>query len=77
MVEAEDIRWAQGIARTESGAPKPSRSMGENQAARQRLLSVPGEPLFIADWEGVLMIHYEVDSSALQQVVPLAGAMAG
>src|SRR5205814_8525823 len=41
-----------------------------SQAARQRLLSLPGEPLFIADWERVLMIHYEVDEDALQSVVP-------
>src|SRR5262249_17839559 len=33
-------------------------------------LSLPGEPLFIADWERLLLIHYEVDASALQRVVP-------
>lgn len=38
--------------------------------ARERLLSVPGEPLFIADWERALMIHYEVDPKSLQHIVP-------
>jgi uncharacterized protein YqjF (DUF2071 family) len=41
-------------------------------AARQRLLSLPGEPLFISDWERTLMIHYEVDAVRLQAVVPFA-----
>ena len=40
------------------------------ETARQRLLSLPWDPLFIADWERVLMIHYEVDAPALQVVVP-------
>src|SRR5215467_10267985 len=39
-------------------------------AGRARLLSLPGEPLFLADWDKALMIHYEVDAAALQQVVP-------
>ena len=38
--------------------------------AQRRLLSVPGEPLFVADWDRPLMIHYEVDPVALQRVVP-------
>ena len=38
--------------------------------ARERLLSVAGEPLFIADWERVLMLHFEVEPEALQRVVP-------
>src|SRR5437667_631907 len=41
-----------------------------NNAARRRLLSMPGEPLFIADWERVLMLHYEVDPVALQRAAP-------
>src|SRR2546421_5594971 len=41
-----------------------------SEAARQRLLSLPGEPLFIADWEDALMIHYEVDAELLQRGVP-------
>jgi uncharacterized protein YqjF (DUF2071 family) len=41
-----------------------------SEIARERLVSLPGEPLFIADWMRTLMIHYEVDPVALQQVVP-------
>jgi uncharacterized protein YqjF (DUF2071 family) len=37
---------------------------------RQRLLSLSGEPLFLADWERVLFIHYEVDAVALQRELP-------
>jgi len=39
-------------------------------AGRRRLLALPGEPLFLADWERVLFIHYEVNATALQKVVP-------
>ncbi len=39
-------------------------------SARQRMLSRRGEPLFIAAWERVLMIHFEVDAEALQHDVP-------
>ena len=38
--------------------------------ARERMLSRRGEPLFLADWMRVLMIHFEVDASELQRVVP-------
>jgi uncharacterized protein YqjF (DUF2071 family) len=34
------------------------------------LLSLRGEPLFVADWLRVLMLHYEVDPLALQKVTP-------
>lgn len=39
-------------------------------AARARILSLPREPLFIADWLDVVMIHLEVDAKALQAVTP-------
>jgi len=39
-------------------------------AGKRRLLAVPGEPLFLADWERVLFIHYEVNAEALHKVVP-------
>lgn len=38
--------------------------------ARERMLSRRGEPLFIAGWHRVLMIHFEVDARALQRDVP-------
>ena len=58
-----------------SGAEAPQlhrRQPSLSEAARARLLSVRGEPLFIADWDRVLMIHYEVDPVRLQRVVPFA-----
>jgi uncharacterized protein YqjF (DUF2071 family) len=41
-----------------------------NAAARQRLWSRCGEALFIAAWDRVLMMHFEVDAEALQRDVP-------
>jgi uncharacterized protein YqjF (DUF2071 family) len=38
--------------------------------ARMRLLASRGEPLFLADWLRVLMMHFEVDPRALQRDVP-------
>ena len=35
-----------------------------------RLLSRPGEPLFLAGWEHVQFIHFEVDAAQLQRDVP-------
>src|SRR5215471_2168633 len=41
-----------------------------NAAAKERILSQRGEPLFLAAWEHVLMIHLEVDAERLQRDVP-------
>lgn len=41
-----------------------------SDTARARLLSVKGEPLFLADWLGVVFIHYEVPAAELQSHVP-------
>lgn len=41
-----------------------------SDAARTRLLSVPGEPLFLADWLRLVFIHYEVPAQELQLDVP-------
>ena len=41
-----------------------------SELARERLLSLPHEPLFLADKERVLMIHYGVDPELLQPIVP-------
>jgi uncharacterized protein YqjF (DUF2071 family) len=46
------------------------RTRSHSEAARERILSLPREPLFLADWQRALMIHFEVDCEALQQVVP-------
>ncbi len=41
-----------------------------SEQARARMLSRRGEPLFLAAWKRVLMIHLEVDPAALQRAVP-------
>ena len=41
-----------------------------SDAARKRILSCRGEPLFIAGWRRALMIHFEVDANELQHDVP-------
>lgn len=46
------------------------RTGGINEAARERILSRKGEPLFLADWERAVFIHYEVDPEILQREIP-------
>jgi uncharacterized protein YqjF (DUF2071 family) len=41
-----------------------------SEAARKRLLSRAGEPLFYAKWDNVAFIHYETDPQELQSCVP-------
>src|SRR3569833_1012666 len=41
-----------------------------SEAARRRLLSIRGEPLFLADWLRPVFIHFEVPAAALQPDVP-------
>lgn len=41
-----------------------------SEMARDRMLSRRGEPLFIAAWRRVLMMHFEVDADSLQRDVP-------
>jgi uncharacterized protein len=38
--------------------------------ARERLLSRPAEPLFYANWDNVLFIHYEIEPDKLQRCIP-------
>ncbi|HTV47302.1 MAG TPA: DUF2071 domain-containing protein [Phycisphaerae bacterium] len=45
-------------------------SSAPSVAARRRMLSRRWEPLFIAGWLRVLMMHFEVDVDALQRDVP-------
>ena len=42
----------------------------QNIVARRRMLSRRGEPLFVAGWERVLMIHLAGDAETLQRDVP-------
>jgi uncharacterized protein YqjF (DUF2071 family) len=41
-----------------------------SERAKARMLRSRFEPLFIADWDGVLMTHFAVDAEALQRDVP-------
>lgn len=41
-----------------------------SEEARRRLLSVRGEPLFLADWSRAAFLHFEVPREALQRCVP-------
>ena len=41
-----------------------------SETARKRLLSIRGEPLFYADWDNVIFIHYQTDPQELQHCVP-------
>lgn len=41
-----------------------------SDAARKRLLSLKGEPLFLADWIRPVFIHCEVPAAELQSAVP-------
>lgn len=41
-----------------------------SHAAMVRMLVSPGEPLLYADWDRVLMLHYEIDPAVLARVVP-------
>jgi len=54
-----------------STAPLPQAPiLDEAGAARERLLSRRGEPLFHANWESVLFIHYEIEPDELQRCIP-------
>jgi uncharacterized protein YqjF (DUF2071 family) len=57
-------------ASAEDRLEQPARRFSDE--GRQRLLSLPGEPLFLADWERALFIHYEVDAVLLQRELPFA-----
>lgn len=55
---------------TQDDAPVVHFFRAPNTIARQRILSQCGEPLLLAAWERVLMIHFEVDAERLQCDVP-------
>jgi uncharacterized protein len=42
----------------------------ETGAAKERLLSRRAEPLFYANWDNVLFIHYEIEPDELQRSIP-------
>jgi uncharacterized protein YqjF (DUF2071 family) len=41
-----------------------------SEAPRRRLVSIKGEPLFLADWLRPVFVHYEIPAAALQRDVP-------
>jgi uncharacterized protein YqjF (DUF2071 family) len=41
-----------------------------SEAARRRMLALPGEPMFYARWDRAVFIHYEADAATLQRDVP-------
>lgn len=41
-----------------------------NLAAKEHMLSVRGEPLFVADWVELFFLHFEVPVAVLQREVP-------
>src|SRR5436190_10191746 len=41
-----------------------------SEAARRRMLALPGEPMFYARWDRAVFIHYEADPASLQRNVP-------
>jgi uncharacterized protein len=41
-----------------------------SEIARRRFLSRRGEPLFYAEWDNVVFIHYETDPQELQRCIP-------
>jgi uncharacterized protein len=62
------MKTAPTMAEEFLGKPSP----GFSAEGRARLLSLPGEPLLLADWERALFIHYEVDPVLLQRELPFA-----
>jgi uncharacterized protein YqjF (DUF2071 family) len=42
------------------------------ERARRRLFSRRHEPLFLANWDRAMFVHYEVEAAALQRDVPFA-----
>lgn len=59
---------AERSLKTIGGSRRESSSLSER--AKVRMLEVRGEPLFVADWDEVLMIHFAVDAKRLQGDVP-------
>jgi uncharacterized protein YqjF (DUF2071 family) len=41
-----------------------------SEAARRRMLALPGEPMFYARWDRAVFIHYAADADVLQRDVP-------
>jgi uncharacterized protein len=54
-----------------SAAPlQEAPTFDETGAAKEHLLSRHDEPLFYANWDNVLFIHYETEPNELQRCIP-------
>src|SRR5690349_18600480 len=62
--------WRRCISSMKAPDVAPNSPLSLSGAGRQRLLSVPGEPLFIADWDRVLMLHFAISPETLRPWVP-------
>lgn len=49
---------------------EPRRLETPSAAARRRFLVREGAPLLLADWEQLVMLHFEIDSRCLQRAIP-------
>ena len=58
------------VAPTMTGTFSEKLSHRFSDAGKERLLSVRDEPLFFANWERALFIHYEIDAEILQRELP-------
>src|SRR5438093_11202480 len=65
-----------GGVRRCSRSPSPMKTMLPNdlplycQAAKQRLVSVRGDPFLLADWENVVFLHFLIGPELLRSRVP-------
>jgi len=50
------------------GATRPT--LKPSAAARRRFLAREGAPLLFADWEQLVMLHFEIDPRLLQRAIP-------
>lgn len=74
LVEATGISQGSSLDLTglTGQVPKPSAIGDASFQARRRMLADRGEPLFYANWDNAVFIHYEADPAALQRCVPFA-----
>jgi uncharacterized protein YqjF (DUF2071 family) len=65
-------QWAAPTERVEpENRRDPTTGPSFSDSARRRMEGLAGEPLFLADWLDVTMLHYEVDPEQLQRLTPL------
>lgn len=66
-------QWAAPTERVEpENRRDPTTGPSLSDSARRRMEGLAGEPLFLADWLDVTMLHFEVDPERLQRLTPLS-----